>query len=163
MAVRSSLITMRYPPQFHLLGKIPMSSTEKETDRVAFLGLELDPAQAKSGQWVLLALSFVMLLVVLLLAHRLYILEKSSLAQDTSARDTSTQDTSAQDTSALKSPPKAYFPGIATEPHQVVKKQWLLLGLCLILMLCSIGLTIRIFTQHNTKPPWMRAEWWSWD
>lgn len=158
MAVRSSLITMRYPPQFHLLGKIPVSFTEKETDREALLGLELDPAQAKSRRWVLLALSFVMLLVVLLLAYRLYILEKSSLVQDTSARDTSTQDTR-----ALKSPPKACFLGIAMEPHQVVRKQWLLLGLCLILMLCSIGLTIRIFTQHNRKPPGMRAEWWSWD
>lgn len=163
MAVRSSLITMRYPPQFHLLGKIPMSFTEKETDREAFLGLELDPAQAKSRQWVLLALSFVMLLVVLLLAYRLYILEKSSLAQDTSARDTSTQDTRAQDTSALKSPPKACFLGTAMEPHQVVKEQWLLLGLCLILMLRSVGLTVQIFTQHSRKPPWMRAEWWSWD
>ncbi|KAM9046228.1 LOW QUALITY PROTEIN: angiotensin-converting enzyme-like protein Ace3 [Megaptera novaeangliae] len=134
------------------------SFEEKETDRVAFLGLEPDPAPAKSGQRVLLALSFVMLLVVLLLAHRLYILEKSSRAQDTSARDTS-----ARDTSALKPPPKAYFLGIAVEPHQAVRKQWLLLGLCLILMLCSISLTIRIFTQHNRKPPWMRAEWWSWD
>lgn len=48
----------------------------RERNREAFLGLELDPAQAKSRQWVLLALSFVMLLVVLLLAYRLYILEK---------------------------------------------------------------------------------------
>lgn len=38
-----------------------------------------------------------------------------------------------------------------------------LLGLCLILMLCSIGLTIWIFTQNNRKPLWMKAEWWSWD
>ncbi|XP_057569833.1 angiotensin-converting enzyme-like protein Ace3 [Hippopotamus amphibius kiboko] len=144
------------------------SFEEKETERVAFLGLELEPDQAKSGQWVLLALSLVMLLVVLLLARRLYTLEKSSLAQDTSAQNTSAQDTGAQDTgaqdnSALKPPHKTYFLGIAMEPHQVVKRQWLLLGLCLILMLCLIILTIRVFTQHNRKPLWMRAEWWSWN
>ncbi|EPY86413.1 angiotensin-converting enzyme [Camelus ferus] len=141
---------------------------KKETDRVAFLDLELDPDQAKFGQWMLLALSFVMFLVVLLLAYRLYTLQKRLLtqdtsAQDTSAQDTSAQDTSAQDTNALKTPPKAYFLGIAMEPHQVAKRQWMLLGLCLILILCSISLIIRISTQHNRMPPWMRSDWWSWD
>lgn len=144
------------------------SFEEKETDRVAFLDLELDPDQAKFGQWMLLALSFVMFLVVLLLAYRLYTLQKRLLtqdtsAQDTSAQDTSAQDTSAQDTNALKTPPKAYFLGIAMEPHQVAKRQWMLLGLCLILILCSISLIIRISTQHNRMPPWMRSDWWSWD
>uniref|UniRef100_A0A4X1T526 Angiotensin-converting enzyme n=1 Tax=Sus scrofa TaxID=9823 RepID=A0A4X1T526_PIG len=138
-------------------------SFDKETDRAAFLGLELNPDQAKSGQWVLLALSFVMLLVVLLLAYKVYTLEKKSLAQDTSAQDTSVQDTSTQDNSVHVPPPKAYFLGTAMEPHQVVRRQWMLLGLCLILMLCSVGLIIRIFTQHSWKPPWMRDEWWSWD
>ncbi|KAM5213261.1 angiotensin-converting enzyme-like protein Ace3 isoform 3-T3 [Hipposideros larvatus] len=138
------------------------SFEEKETDKVKFLSLKLDPDQAKLGQWVLLALSFVMFLVALLLACRLYSLEKQSLAQDTSAQGTSRQDTSSQDTS-LKTPPNSYFLGIAMKPSQVAKRQWILLGFCLILMLCSIGLIIRIFTQHHRKPPWMSAEWWSWD
>uniref|UniRef100_A0A8C6MMZ3 Angiotensin-converting enzyme n=1 Tax=Moschus moschiferus TaxID=68415 RepID=A0A8C6MMZ3_MOSMO len=117
------------------------SFEERETDRAAFLGMELNPDQIKSGQWTLLALSFVMFLAVLLLGRRLYTLEKSSLTQDTTS--------------------KTYFLGIAMEPHQVVKRQWMLLGLCLLLMLCSIGLIIRIFIQHNRKPPWMRDEWGS--
>ncbi|XP_035972038.1 angiotensin-converting enzyme-like protein Ace3 [Halichoerus grypus] len=130
----------------------------KDTDKVTFLSLELDSDQAKFGQWMLLALSLVMFLVALLLAHRLYALEKRSLSQDTNAQDTSSRDSSAPETQ-----PKAYFLGVAMEPRLVAKKQWILLGLCLILMLCSIILTIRIFTQHYRKPPWMRAEWWSWD
>ncbi|XP_030892312.1 angiotensin-converting enzyme-like protein Ace3 [Leptonychotes weddellii] len=146
------------PPSFCLLYKTPMSSTGKDTDKVTFLSLELDSDQAKFGQWVLLALSLVMFLVALLLAHRLYALEKRSLSQDTDAQDTSSRDSSAPETQ-----PKAYFLGVAMEPRLVAKKQWILLGLCLILMLCSIILTIRIFTQHYRKPPWMRAEWWSWD
>nr|XP_019588384.1 PREDICTED: angiotensin-converting enzyme-like [Rhinolophus sinicus] len=136
---------------------------EKDTDKVKFLSLKLEPEQAKLGQWVLLALSFVMFLVALLLACRLCSLEKKSLARDTSAQDTSRQDTGSQDTNLLKTPPNTYFLGIAMKPRQVAKRQWILLGFCLILMLCSIGLVIRIFTQHHRKPPWMRAEWWSWD
>ncbi|XP_060996760.1 angiotensin-converting enzyme-like protein Ace3 [Dama dama] len=119
------------------------SFEDRETSRAAFLGMELNPDQVRSGQWTLLALSFVMLLAVLLLGRRLYTLEKNSLTRDTTS--------------------KTYFLGIAMEPHQVVKRQWMLLGLCLLLMLCSIGLIIRIFTQHNRKPPWMRDEWGSWD
>lgn len=132
-----------------------MSSTEKDTDKVTFLSLELDADQAKFGQWVLLALSFVMFLVALLLACRLYSLEKRSLSQNTKAQNTSLPDSSAQ--------PKSYFLGIAMEPRLVAKRQWILLGLCLLLTMCSVSLIIRIFTQHNKKPPWMRAEWWSWD
>ncbi|XP_025746074.1 LOW QUALITY PROTEIN: angiotensin-converting enzyme-like protein Ace3 [Callorhinus ursinus] len=130
----------------------------KNTDKVTFLSLELDPDQAKFGQWVLLALSLVMFLVALLLAHRLYSLEKRSLSQDTDAQDTSSRNSSAPETQ-----PKASFLGVAMESCLVAKKQWILLGLCLILTLCSIILTIRIFTQHYRKTPWMRAEWWSWD
>uniref|UniRef100_F1MR35 Angiotensin-converting enzyme n=1 Tax=Bos taurus TaxID=9913 RepID=F1MR35_BOVIN len=129
------------------------SFEERETSRAAFLGMELNSDQVKSWQWTLLALSFVMLLAVLLLGRRLYTMEKSSL----------TQDTSTQDTCAIKPASKICFLGIAMEPHQVVKRQWMLLGLCLLLMLCSIGLIIWIFTQHNRKPPWMRDEWGSWD
>uniref|UniRef100_A0A8C3WP06 Angiotensin-converting enzyme n=1 Tax=Catagonus wagneri TaxID=51154 RepID=A0A8C3WP06_9CETA len=137
-----------------ILGWPDFSCTfDKETEKAVFLGLELHPDQATSGQWVLLALSFIMLLLVLLLAYRLYTLEKKSLAQDTSA-----QDTSAQDTSVPMPPPKAYFLGIAMEPHQAVRRQWMLLGLFLILMLCSVGLIIWIFTQHNRKPLSMRDE-----
>ncbi|XP_029783975.1 angiotensin-converting enzyme-like protein Ace3 [Suricata suricatta] len=134
------------------------SFEEKYTDKVTFLSLELDADQVKSGQWVLLALSFVIFLVALLLACRLYSLEKRSLSQNTK-----TQNTSLQDSSALEAQPKAYFLGISMEPRLVAQRQWILLGPCLILMLCSISLIIRIFTQHNKKPPWRRAEWWSWD
>uniref|UniRef100_A0A673VHG5 Angiotensin-converting enzyme n=1 Tax=Suricata suricatta TaxID=37032 RepID=A0A673VHG5_SURSU len=120
------------------------SFEEKYTDKVTFLSLELDADQVKSGQWVLLALSFVIFLVALLLACRLYSLEKRSLSQNTK-----TQNTSLQDSSALEAQPKAYFLGISMEPRLVAQRQWILLGPCLILMLCSISLIIRIFTQHN--------------
>lgn len=168
VAIRSPLVTMRHPPQLHLLCVFPVSSTERETSRAAFLGMELNSDQVKSWQWTLLALSFVMLLAVLLLGHRLYTMEKSSLTQDTSTQDTWSQSTRSQsprsqDASAIKPASKICFLGIAMEPHQVVKRQWMLLGLCLLLMLCSIGLIIWIFTQHNRKPPWMRDEWGSWD
>ncbi|KAG5203040.1 angiotensin-converting enzyme-like protein Ace3 isoform X1 [Ovis aries] len=144
------------------------SFEERETSRAAFLGMELNTDLVKSWQWTLLALSFVMLLAVLLLGRRLYTLEKSSLTQDTSTQDTRSQGTQSQsprsqDSSAIKPASKTYFLGIAMEPHQVVKRQWMLLGLCLLLTLGSIGLIIRIFTQHNRKPPWMRDEWGSWD
>ncbi|XP_020730928.2 angiotensin-converting enzyme-like protein Ace3 isoform X1 [Odocoileus virginianus] len=139
------------------------SFEERETGRTAFLGMELNPDQVRSGQWTLLVLSFVMLLAVLLLGHRLYTLEKTSLTQDTSTQDTRSQGTQSQsprsqDANAIEPASKTYFLGIAMEPHQVVKRQWMLLGLCLFLMLCSIGLIIRIFTQHNRKPLWMRDE-----
>lgn len=140
-----------------------MSSTEKDTRMVKFLSLQLDSQQAKFGQWVLLALSFVLFLVALLLACRLYSLEKRSLTQDSNAEDTNTQDTGSQKTKLSETPANTYFLGIAMEPSKVAKRQWILLSLCLILMLCSIILTIRIFTQHNRKPPWMSAEWWSLD
>uniref|UniRef100_A0A9L0S5M0 Angiotensin-converting enzyme n=1 Tax=Equus caballus TaxID=9796 RepID=A0A9L0S5M0_HORSE len=107
---------------------------EKETDKVTFLSLELDPNQVNFGQWVLLALSFVMFLVALLLACRLHSLEKRSPAQDTSVQDIST----------LEIPPKAYFLGIAMEPRQAVKRR-------------------SCWAFNNRKPLWMKAEWWSWD
>ncbi|XP_044900629.1 angiotensin-converting enzyme-like protein Ace3 [Felis catus] len=51
--------------QGEILGWPDFSCTfeEKDTDKVTFLSLELDADQAKFGQWVLLALSFVMFLV----------------------------------------------------------------------------------------------------
>ncbi|KAF4012729.1 hypothetical protein G4228_002986 [Cervus hanglu yarkandensis] len=149
------------------------SFEDRETGRAAFLGMELNPDQVRSGQWTLLALSFVMLLAVLLLGRRLYTLEKTSLTRDTSTQDTRSQDARSQgtqsqsprsqDANAIEPASKTYFLGIAMEPQQVVKRQWMLLGLCLLLLLCSIGLIIRIFTQHNRKPPWMTDEWGSWD
>ncbi|XP_015984801.1 angiotensin-converting enzyme-like protein Ace3 [Rousettus aegyptiacus] len=139
------------------------SFEEKDTGEVKFLSLQLDSQQANFGQWVLLALSFVLFLVVLLLACRLYSVEKRSLTQDSNAQDTNTQDSGSQKTKLLETQSNTYFLGIAMEPSKVAKRQWILLSLCLILMLCSIILTIRIFTQHNRKPPWMSAEWWSLD
>ncbi|XP_006833788.1 PREDICTED: angiotensin-converting enzyme-like [Chrysochloris asiatica] len=110
----------------------------KEKDTVPFLGLELDSDQAKMGQWVLLVLSLVMVLMVLLLSQRLYTLYKKSTAEDT----------------------EAYFLGMAMEPHQAAQGQCILLGLCILLLVCSISLAIKIFIQHNEKPPWMTSEWW---
>ncbi|XP_006146875.1 angiotensin-converting enzyme-like protein Ace3 [Tupaia chinensis] len=124
------------------------SFEEKETDKMRFLGLELEPDQASSGQWVLLVLNLFLLLVTLGLGFRLYFLEKQSLAEDSDASITM---------------PKAYFLGLRMEPHLVARRQWMMLGLSFILMLCSIGLAIRVFTQHNGKPPWMKTEWWSSD
>ncbi|XP_072602963.1 angiotensin-converting enzyme-like protein Ace3 [Vulpes vulpes] len=151
--------------QGEILGWPDFSCTfeEKDTEKVAFLNLELDPDQAKYGQWVLLALSFIMFLAALVLAYRLYFLEKKSLPQATNAPATDAQASGSRDTSTPETQPKAYFLGIAMDPRLVAKRQWILLSLCLILMLCSIGLTIRVFMQHYRKPPWMRAEWWSWD
>ncbi|XP_037350441.1 angiotensin-converting enzyme-like protein Ace3 [Talpa occidentalis] len=131
------------------------SFEEKVTDKAAFLGLELDNDQANTGQWVLLVVSFVLFLVALVLACRLYSREKQSLTQNTSAPDS-------EDTSAPQTVPKAYFLGVAMDPRQVTRRQWILLCVCLIMVLCSIALVIRMFTQHNRKPPWMRAQWWSW-
>ncbi|XP_023569866.1 angiotensin-converting enzyme-like protein Ace3 isoform X2 [Octodon degus] len=120
------------------------SFEERNTNKVALLGLKLKPGQVTFGQWVLLVLSLVMLLVVLGLAHRLYFLEKQSLDQDSMI---------------LSTLPYTYFLGMPMEPRQAARRQWILLGLCFILMLCVISLTIRIFTYHHRKPPWMRTEW----
>ncbi|XP_031209746.1 angiotensin-converting enzyme-like protein Ace3 isoform X3 [Mastomys coucha] len=123
------------------------SFEEKILSKVSFLGSETEPGQAYLGQWVLLIMSFVMFLLILALAFRLHYLEKQSLNTDKVT---------------LKTPPYTYFLGIAMEPHQVARKQWLLLGLCIILMLCCIGLLIRIVMQNNTqnteKSPWMKDE-----
>lgn len=114
---------------------------------MSFLGTETEPEQAYLGQWVLLSMSFVMLVLILVLGFRLYYLEKQSLNKDTVI---------------LKTPPYSYFLGIAMEPHQAARKQWLLLGLCFILMLCCIGLLIRLVTQNTMqnaeKPLWMKNE-----
>ncbi|XP_012588563.1 PREDICTED: angiotensin-converting enzyme-like isoform X2 [Condylura cristata] len=131
------------------------SFEEKVTDKVAFLGLQLNNDQANTGQWVLLVVSLVVFLVALVLACRLYSREKQLLS-----RDTNTQDS--QDTSAPKTLPTTYFLGIAMDPRQATTRQWILLGVCLILVICSIALAVQMLIQHNRKPPWMRAEWWSW-
>ncbi|XP_053426752.1 angiotensin-converting enzyme-like protein Ace3 [Nycticebus coucang] len=121
---------------------------EKDTNKVTFLSLELDSDKASFGQWVLLTLCFILLLVALGLAYRLYFLEKQSLAQD----------------SVIFTPLfPAYFLGKAMDPPQAVKRQWILLGLFLIMMLCSISLAIWIFTHHGRKPPWTATERWNGD
>ncbi|XP_021032679.1 angiotensin-converting enzyme-like protein Ace3 isoform X3 [Mus caroli] len=114
------------------------SSEEKITSKVSFLGTDTEPEQAYLGQWVLLSMSFIMLVLILALGFRLHYLEKQLLDKDTLTL------------------PYSYFLGIAMEPHQAARKQWLLLGLCCILMLCCIGLLIRIVTQNtmqNTEKP----------
>uniref|UniRef100_A0A8D2AL95 Angiotensin-converting enzyme n=1 Tax=Sciurus vulgaris TaxID=55149 RepID=A0A8D2AL95_SCIVU len=123
------------------------SFPERKKPKAAFLGMELESKAAKSGQWVLLVLSLIMFVMVLGLASRLFILERQSLNKD----------------SGNTEPGGTHFLGIAMEPHQAARGQWMLLGLCLILMLCSIILTIRIFTWQNQKPPWMKNEKWGSD
>lgn len=90
-----------------------------------------------------------MFLLALLLAYKLHSLENRSLAQNRTSIHLRHH---SMPTSWAKpqSPPR-------------LPREWILLGLCLVLMLYSISLIIRIFTQHNTKPLWMSAEWWSWD
>ncbi|KAM6174547.1 angiotensin-converting enzyme [Erethizon dorsatum] len=120
------------------------SFEERSTNKVALLGLQMKPDHVTFGQWVLLVLSFVMFLVVLGLAYRLYFLEKQSIDQDSMK---------------LSTPPYIYFLGVPMEPRQAARRQWILLGLCFILMLCVISLTIWIFTHHYRKPPWMTPKW----
>ncbi|XP_038942571.1 angiotensin I converting enzyme (peptidyl-dipeptidase A) 3 isoform X2 [Rattus norvegicus] len=122
------------------------SFEEKITKKMSFLGMKIEPDQAYLGQWVLLSMSFIMLCLILALGLRLHYLERRSLDSDTVI---------------LSTPPYAYFLGIAMEPRQAARKQWLLLGLCFVLMLCCIGLLIKIFIHHTRKPPWMKAEWQS--
>ncbi|XP_005402269.1 PREDICTED: angiotensin-converting enzyme-like isoform X2 [Chinchilla lanigera] len=119
------------------------SFEERSTNTVALLGVQMKPDQVTFGQWMLLVLSLVMFLVVLGLACRLYFLEKQSLGQDSVV---------------LSTLPSTYFLGMPAEPQQAARRQWILLGLCLVLMLCVIGLIIRIFTHHHRTPPWMTAE-----
>lgn len=103
--------------------------------------MELERKAAKAGQWVLVLLSLIMFLMVLGMASRLFMLEKQS---SDSSSNTETGNTS--------------FLGMSVEPRQAARGQWMLLVLCLILMLCSIILTIRIFSWQNQKPPWMKPE-----
>lgn len=113
---------------------------------MSFLGTEAEPDQAYLGQWVLLSMSFVMFFLILALVFRLHYLEKQSLNKDPVV---------------VKTVPSTYFLGIAMEPQQAARKQWLLLGLCVILMLCCVGLTIWILTQSTGKAPWTKDEWQS--
>nr|XP_021489952.1 angiotensin-converting enzyme-like [Meriones unguiculatus] len=124
------------------------SFEENDANKVSFLGLELEPYQAYLGQWMLLSMCLVLLFLVLFLGFRLHYLEKQSLNKDTMI---------------LSTLPYTYFLGIAMEPRQAAQKQWILLGLCVILMLCSVSLFIRILTEYHRKPQWMRAEWQSWE
>lgn len=110
---------------------------------MSFLGTETEPDRAYLGQWLLLSVSLILFFLILALGFRLYCLEKQSLNQDTVKRSTL---------------PYTSFLGIAMENRQAAQKQWLLLGLCFILMLCCIGLLIRIVTQHTRKPPGMKDE-----
>lgn len=110
---------------------------------MSFLGTEIEPDQAYLGQWVLLSISSILFFLILALGFRLHYLEKQSLNKDTVI---------------LSTLPYTYFLGIAMEPRQAARKQWFLLGLCLVLMLCCIGLLIRIIIQHTKKPPWMKDE-----
>ncbi|XP_052051480.1 angiotensin-converting enzyme-like protein Ace3 [Apodemus sylvaticus] len=122
------------------------SYEEKITKKVSFLGTEAEPDQAYLGQWVLLSMSFVMFFLILALFFRLHYLEKQSLNKDAVI---------------VKSLSSTYFLGIAMEPQQAARKQWLLLGLCFILMLCCIGLLVWILTQSTGKAQWTKDEWQS--
>ncbi|XP_058531303.1 angiotensin-converting enzyme-like protein Ace3 isoform X1 [Ochotona princeps] len=124
------------------------SNAERKINRAAFLGLELEANKVVFWQWGLLSLSFIMTFIALGLACRLYSLEKQSLVQDSTI---------------LSSLTYAYFLGSTVEPRQAARRQWVLLAICLTFMLCSIGFTIWIFTQHHRTPLWVAVRWWSED
>ncbi|XP_028636529.1 angiotensin-converting enzyme-like protein Ace3 [Grammomys surdaster] len=119
------------------------SFEEKIANKVSFLGAEIEPDQAYLWQWVLLSVSFILFFLILALGIRLHCLEKQSLNKDTMI---------------LSTLPYTYFLGIAMEPRQAARKQWLLLGLCFVFMLCCIGLLIWTIIQHTRRPPWMKDE-----
>ncbi|KAM4843255.1 angiotensin-converting enzyme-like protein Ace3 [Thomomys bottae] len=100
--------------------------------KVDFLTTKLEPDRASFGQWLLLALSCFLFLVVLGLAIRLYHLEKENSKEPAN---------------------QSYFLGRAMEPSMVARRQWILLGLCFILTISSVCLIIWIITKQNSKPP----------
>lgn len=81
-------------------------------------------------------LSFVMLLAVLLLERRLYTLEKKLTDPDTSTQDTRSQGTQSQTPvtglQCHQASIQNLLSGHSHGPHQVVKRQWMLLGLYLL-------------------------------
>lgn len=46
------------------------AAVESKTNKVDFLGMSLDSSAAKAGQWILLALGIVFLLVIIVLAYK---------------------------------------------------------------------------------------------
>ncbi|XP_060058520.1 angiotensin-converting enzyme-like protein Ace3 isoform X2 [Erinaceus europaeus] len=125
------------------------SYEEKFAGRAEFLGMAVEPEKASTLQWLLLVLSAVILLAVLLLASRLYYLDKKSVTQAAQAQDSNTTNPSGQKAGSQNVELKSCFLGVSTEPLQATKRQWALLVLCFILMLCLIGLVVHILIQHR--------------
>ncbi|CAH6776291.1 angiotensin-converting enzyme-like protein Ace3 [Phodopus roborovskii] len=134
--------------QGDILGWPDFSCSFEGKKKVSFLGMEMEPEQAQLGQWVLLFISCIMLLFILGLGCRLHYLEKQPLDKDTMRFSTLSY---------------THFLGIAMEPRQAARRQWILLGLCFILTLCSLSLLIWMLTHHRRKTPWMRAESQRWE
>ncbi|KAM5273376.1 LOW QUALITY PROTEIN: angiotensin-converting enzyme-like protein Ace3 [Ctenodactylus gundi] len=74
---------------------------ERSMNSVVFLGLKLEPDKDIFGQWMLMGLSFFMLLVILGLSYRLCVLEKQSMDKDGMI---------------LNTLPYTFFLGVAMEP-----------------------------------------------
>nr|XP_003472155.2 angiotensin-converting enzyme-like protein Ace3 [Cavia porcellus] len=117
--------------------------SERTTNKVVLLDLQMKTDQVTFVLCILLGLSFVIFLVLLGLACRLYFKEKQSLDDDSMI---------------LSTQPDTYFLGVPMEPRKATRRQWILLGLCLILLLCTISLSIRIFAHNHKKSSGMRAD-----
>ncbi|XP_077019647.1 angiotensin-converting enzyme isoform X3 [Tamandua tetradactyla] len=111
------------------------SFEEEDKNKVVFLGQEVESNEAMAGQWMLLIVTIILSLVVLILAFRLYSQSQTSLAPES----------------------QTSFLGMTVDARKAVQGQWILLGLCLILLLCSIGLTIKVSIHHKNKPE--TSEW----
>ncbi|XP_048222837.1 angiotensin-converting enzyme-like protein Ace3 [Perognathus longimembris pacificus] len=109
----------------------------RNKNKVNFLTAKLDPDQAYFWQWLLFALCCLLFLLFLGLAIRLYSLEKGSPTQD-----------------SKKQAKQSYFLGRAMDTNRVVRRQWILLGLCIILVICSISLILWIVTRKHSMFLW---------
>nr|XP_003465355.2 angiotensin-converting enzyme-like protein Ace3 [Cavia porcellus] len=117
--------------------------SERSTNKVALLGLQMKHDQVIFVLSILVGVSFVLLLVLLGLAYRLYFLKRWSGDQDTLIFSTL---------------PYTYFLGVRMEPRKATRRQWILLGIFLILLLRTISLTIWISTHNRKMSSQMRAD-----
>lgn len=161
VAIRSRLVTTRHPPSSICSMHFPVSSTERESSRAAFLGMELNTDLVISWQWTLLALELCHVTGSPAAGPQAVHPGKSSLTQDTSTQRhpvtghpvTEPQITGLQcHQASIQNLLSGHSHGAPPSCQETVDAAGPLpppdAG--------PIGPIIRIFTQHNRKPPWMR-------